>query len=493
MKRPDMDDENAIRYERCVLGCLLEKPELINEIECDLSADFLTSDHRSLWRAVAKLEDEGITLDNPTIIEESGVDAAILSDLIASGAVLAKFDTYVTRVREASQERRFRRLHEELGGAAVKDRPPILEQMQEVLTEKETRGVHHFDDIPDIARMQIPPVEYVVPALSIAKNTICLWTGADGDGKTYLAQAMALAVSRGDVFLGMTCPKTPVLYVDLENAGFVVQDRMQSLIGDGDSPTGLRFWGTWLELEQQPPHAGSNLLLTICKETKPLLILDPLRYFHQAEENDSTEMASVMQYLRRCASCGSAVVLLHHPAKMEGSTGRGSSAIRGACDLALLHTLDKESGLITLKLDKNRLGPSRAITLRADFEQGKFELTEAPYVTRRNDELDRVQRVIDTNPGITQNAIAKQSGMMKSRLVRLLKEGTGTRWRTENGKYGSTCYFACSPTCSPTAKSLFLNERTTRTTNAKPISEQTCSAVLSPLGENREQVCDGRG
>jgi hypothetical protein len=271
-----------------------------------------------------------------------------------------------------------------------------------------------------------------------------------------------------------------------------MQDRIQAILEDSDSPELLRFWGTWLELEQQPPHAGSELLLTICKETKPLLIIDPFRYFHTAEENDSTEMAGVMQYLRGCAAYGCAVVILHHPAKSEGSTGRGSSAIRGACDLAFLHTLDPESGMITLKVDKNRLGQKRTITIKADFEEGRFELGDAPYITRRNDELDKVKQIIEANPGISQNSISKQSGMMKSRLVRLLKEGAGTHWNTEKGKFGAICYFSCSPTCSGTSKSLFPNDRTARTTSSEPISEQGCSPVLSPLGENREQPCDGR-
>jgi hypothetical protein len=290
----------------------------------------------------------------------------------------------------------------------------------------------------------------------------------------------------------MKCTQSPVLYLDLKNPGYLMQDRIQAILEDGDSPELLRFWGTWLELEQQPPHAGSELLLTICKETKPLLIIDPFRYFHTAEENDSTEMAGVMQYLRGCAAYGCAVVILHHPAKTEGSTGRGSSAIRGACDLAFLHTLDSESGLITLKVDKNRLGQKRTITIKADFEEGRFELGDAPYITRRNDELDRTKQIIEANPGITQNAISKQSGMKKTRLIRLLKEGIGTHWRTENGKHGSICFFTCSPAYSNAAKSLFPKAGTAGTGTAKPISEQTCSPVLSPIGENREQVCDGR-
>jgi hypothetical protein len=45
--------------------------------------------------------------------------------------------------------------------------------------------------------------------------------------------------------------------------------------------------------------------------------------------------------------------------------------IRGACDLVFLHSLDKEAGLITLKVDKNRHGENRTITIHADF--GAYE------------------------------------------------------------------------------------------------------------------------
>src|SRR5437868_634706 len=144
--------------------------------------------------------------------------------------------------------------------------------------------IRRFADIPDILTIEISPVEYIVPALGIARNTITLWTGADGDGKTYLAQAMAIAVSRGDAFLGMACLQSPVLYLDLENPAYVVQDRLQPMTSEESIPK-LRIWGIWNE--QQPPQYGSELLLTIAKETQPLIIIDPFRYFHNAKENDS--------------------------------------------------------------------------------------------------------------------------------------------------------------------------------------------------------------
>ena len=268
--------------------------------------------------------------------------------------------------------------------------------------------IHGFTDIPDILTLEIPPVEYIVPALGIARNTITLWTGTDGDGKTYLAQSMTAAIASGSEFLGMTCQQAPVLYLDLENPAYTVQGRMQNIAGEGAILPNLKVWGIWNE--QQPPAFGSDLLLSIAKATRPVIVIDPFRYWHNAEENDSTAMSAVMQYCRALARFGCAVILLHHPAKAEGSTGRGSSAIRGACDLAFLHSLDKESGLITLKVDKNRNGESRKITIRADFEAGRFEVTDSPYITRRREELSRIEQVIQAEPGVSQNGIWKATG-----------------------------------------------------------------------------------
>jgi len=337
--------------------------------------------------------------------------------------------------------------------------------------------IRSFAEIPDILTLEIAPVEYIVPALGIARNTITLWTGSDGDGKTYLAQAMTAAIASGGEFLGMACQQTPVLYLDLENPAYTVQARMQAIaeasnfginwhqgsslkqnqqvsqfgpIGhnrgnDLDQlvqTTDLKVWGIWNE--QQPPAFGSPLLLTIAKETRPVIVIDPFRYWHTAEENDSTAMSGVMQYCRALARHGCAVILLHHPSKTEGSTGRGSSAIRGACDLAFLHSLDKESGLITLKVDKNRNGEGRTIAIRADFEDGRFEVTEAPYITRRKDELARVEEIIKAQPGITQNGIAKQCGIRKGRLPRLLEEGRGTLWSVQSGANRSKLFYPLS-------------------------------------------------
>jgi hypothetical protein len=347
----------------------------------------------------------------------------------------------------------------------------------EVPTQQGVNKVRRFEDVPDLMTMEIPQIDYLVDGL-IARGTITLWTGTDGTAKTFLAQKMAVAVATGADFLGRRCQQTRVLYCDYENPSFAVRDRLD-LMASGPIAD-LKVWGTWLE--HQPPQIGSELLLAIAKEARPLIILDPFRYAHGAEENDSTAMSAVMQQLTYCKAAGCAVVLLHHPAKTEGSTGRGSSAIRGACDVALLQEMSDETGLITLKCVKNRFGERSICTVRPDYEVGSFEVTDSPEFTKRSAEMEKLQQLISETPGLSQNGIWKKSGMMKSRFVALLKQGNGTLWREE--KEGSSLrYFP-----------LVLVTQNNPENNRTGQRVQGCSPVLSLYRENREQpVLDPRG
>ena len=228
--------------------------------------------------------------------------------------------------------------------------------------------IRRYEDIPSIRSLgQLPEVEDIVPALQIKRNSVCLWTGPDGSGKTFAAEKMIVSVAKGDDFLGMPCLKTPTLYLDYENPAHTIKERFDFLLDDEEDPPWLKVWACWSE--QQPPRHGSDLLIEIVRDVKPLIIIDTLRAFHDQKENESDGMACVMTYLRALAQYGATVMLLHHPSKAEGSNGRGSSVIHAACDLALVHSLDQESSVITLRIEKNRNGGNRTLTVRADFRR----------------------------------------------------------------------------------------------------------------------------
>ncbi len=263
-----------------------------------------------------------------------------------------------------------------------------------------------------------------------------------------------------------------MLYLDYENPSFAIRDRIDLMTGEIVS--NLHVWGTWIP--HQPPQIGSELLATVAKESRPLIFVDPFRYSHSAEENDSTEMMGVMQQLRYYASVGCAVVILHHPAKTEGSTGRGSSSIRAAADVAFLQEMrdSHDGGLITLKCGKNRFGEAYLISVRPDFETGHFELVDSPEFTKRTNEVEKLVQIIAKTPGLSQNSLWKRSGMMKKRFVDLIKENRGALWR-EVKDGNSLCYF---PTCS--------HKRTAPRTTEQ-VKGFRVVLLFSPLGENREQ------
>ena len=103
---------------------------------------------------------------------------------------------------------------------------------------------------------------------------------------------MAIAVATGSKFLGRACQLAPVLYLDYENPAYAVRSRVE-LMADAPIKT-FKVWGTWLE--QQPPPIGNELLRGIAKEAKPLIVVDPFRFSHGQDENDSTAMSTVMPY-----------------------------------------------------------------------------------------------------------------------------------------------------------------------------------------------------
>ncbi len=338
------------------------------------------------------------------------------------------------------------------------------------LTKQIASKIFHFEDVPDVMTMEIPPIDYLVDGM-ISRGTITLWTGTDGTAKTFLAQKMAVAVATGADFLGRRCQQARVLYCDYENPSFAVRERLDLMAGGPIA--GLKVWGTWLQ--HQPPQIGSELLLTIAKEARPLIVLDPFRYAHGAEENDSTEMSAVMQQLTYCKAAGCAVVLLHHPAKAEGSTGRGSSAIRSACDVALLQEMSDETGLITLRCVKNRFGERSICTVRPDYEVGAFEVTDSPEFTKRSAEMEKLQQLISETPGLTQNLIYQKAGMRKSRVIELLKAGKNSLWE-ELPEGRSLRYFPVVPKRG--------NNHGNNGTTAGVLS---CSIVPTPYSGNKEQ------
>jgi hypothetical protein len=434
--------------EKSVLGGMLLDSSVVEKVTAELLPEhFIVPAHREIYAAVLQLVSNGTPIQLIPLAEELGrsrrLDAIGGATFLASltSDVPLRIDYYIRLVKEKATLRAAIRGAEQLiaaagGGGTIQD----VEQWATAILDRAHDGVtdhryRRFSDIPDIFEVEVKDPDWLVSGW-LPRKSLTLWTGSDGTAKTYLAKNLAIQVALGGDWLGRQCSKSSVLFLDYENPDHEVKRRQENMVG-GIVP-GLKTWGTWLE--HQPPAIGDPLLLKLATETQPLLIIDPFRYSHDAEENDATEMMTVMRHLRSYVSAGATVIVLHHPAKTEGSTGRGSTAIRGAVDIAFLQSMDAD-GLITLQCVKNRFGAKPTVAILPDFENGTFALTDAPAVVERRDDVAEISRAISETPGMTQSAIVGKLHIGRNRGFQLLKQNDGKLWRSERSIRGSICYF----------------------------------------------------
>lgn len=140
----------------------------------------------------------------------------------------------------------------------------------------------------------------------------------------------------------------------------------------------------------------SRLSRTVAHLKPALLILDPLRDLHGADENDAQVIAALLNPLRIMQrNFGCAVMLVHHMAKLgetqrrSGQRLRGSSALHGWVDSALYLT-HKDGGIVcqaehraaaapdafTFKLEQASVASGPALWLEAQTDEDIAETRE---------------------------------------------------------------------------------------------------------------------
>ena len=211
---------------------------------------------------------------------------------------------------------------------------------------------------------------------------VSMLPGDSGCGKTWLALDLALAISSGRQFLNHfeTLPGR-VLYVDLESGPRRMKARLAQLRRPDDVPELIEFafFGESLGLEKET-NAEQFAAFVEAKAPR-LLIIDPLRGAHGADENDSTSARKVVRCLRGLAErTGYAVLVLHHERKPSANTSnRQGQGIRGSSDWkagmdSVLSVSRKEPDVILVEHSKSRDCPEQP-----DFRV-KLNLDETPGV-----------------------------------------------------------------------------------------------------------------
>lgn len=181
------------------------------------------------------------------------------------------------------------------------------------------------------------PLDFVLP--NMIAGTVGGLVSPGGAGKSMLALQIAATLAGGPDLLQLEDYKTgPVAYLPAEDPAIAVRHRLHSL-GAHLSPEQREAVAEKMLVE---PLLGTepdvlddrwfDALIRVATDRR-LLILDTLRRFHLADENDSGSMARIIARLEAIAArTGCSVIFLHHSSKAAALGGQGDQqqASRGS-------------------------------------------------------------------------------------------------------------------------------------------------------------------
>jgi len=220
------------------------------------------------------------------------------------------------------------------------------------------------------------------------KDTVNLLASSAGVGKSILSLSIAHALVTGLPLWGRFPVSTTgtVLIIDEENPASFLKDRLVKMGFNESMPLYFLHYQS-VKLDRPGCFAA---LSRIIEEMKPaFVIFDALIRFHGADENDNSEMASVMGKVRELAlRSGATVLIIHHERKGSGGRkerARGSGEIVGAIDTQLCLEHDADDGGLTLSPGKTRMAPFRPMRLKLD--RASLSFTCEGYESNEEDGL----------------------------------------------------------------------------------------------------------
>ena len=216
-----------------------------------------------------------------------------------------------------------------------------------------------------------PPIPWVVENVA-ARGALTMIVGEPGQGKSYLALALAAGVAEGQDTAGFTIPKRRnVAIVDAENGQGELHRRLASLSYPAGMKVAVTDSGFCVEQNlYQLEEAGSEL-------GTDLIVLDSLRtLWPTGDENESDAVTKLLTGIQHVArSTDTAIVILHHRNKSGGY--RGSGAMAAVPEIMIhmgSHPRDKDQARRSLWWEKCRVGrrPSKSWVRLADGVEEAF-------------------------------------------------------------------------------------------------------------------------
>jgi len=155
--------------------------------------------------------------------------------------------------------------------------------------------------------------------------------------KSFLALDVAVSVASGTACLRQFPVRRsgPVLLFPAEDSLAVVRQRLEGIAAAAQ----ISFASLPVQVITAPSlrldTATDRLRLsqTVQEQHPVLLVLDPLIRLHRVDENDATQIAALLSYLRELQRQFQLAVLLVHHARKDSQSSRPGQALRGSSEL----------------------------------------------------------------------------------------------------------------------------------------------------------------
>lgn len=346
--------DNSVLAERALLGCLLETPEAW-PLAAGLRADqFSITDHRKIFAAIARLHERNSEADVVSVAAEAATVADAYIGGLVDGVVKQNIPAYVRRVRQAAQDREFKRLCEHLAEAGNENRLAVLQRMQDLLQDtaaaENWRTLFHSYQEFETA----PPLRFAIENF-LQEAGVTIIGGLSGHGKTLIMLAMTRALLDGTTLFGhfqVPHPAERVLYLVPESSIGPIWSRIQ-LFRLQDSVRGERLMVRTLSCREQVSLDDVRLLKAAEGAD---VFLDTAVRFMDGSENDVENTRPFADILFKLLAAGARTICgAHHSPK--GFAGADfmtlENILRGSGDLGAM--LCTAWGIRQIDADQNQI------------------------------------------------------------------------------------------------------------------------------------------
>lgn len=197
-------------------------------------------------------------------------------------------------------------------------------------------------DLPWALHSELPPLDFVLPGL--LPGGLGLLVAPGGTGKSFLALDIAISLSIGRAIADGLFPASTsrrVVYLAGEESDRLLAERLRNTIDLADrsllNPSNLILLPMTGEDCRLVSQGKPTELLSELKERahgSRLIIVDPIRRFHDGDENDSSAMTQLVVVLESLAKhTGAAVLAVHHANRASASDAGSQHASRGSSAL----------------------------------------------------------------------------------------------------------------------------------------------------------------